>query len=157
MRQTSSERACWPGVRLREWERTKRRRSGTHRRHPSQCDPKLCCLPEVLRLSLSSTHLIGSQNARYCGPYFPHSLRQGVPPLPSRPRENDSQRPTESRPRGESSNLALASLWPASIPLTHPTSSQFNIALLRDVIILFTATGAARGVSGHTGGGASSC
>lgn len=26
-----------------------------------------------------------------------------------------------------------------------------NIQLLRDVIVLFTATGAARGVSGHTG------
>ncbi|KAM0752745.1 thiamine diphosphate-binding protein [Meredithblackwellia eburnea MCA 4105] len=29
---------------------------------------------------------------------------------------------------------------------------EFNIKLLRDVIILFTSTGAARGVSGHTGG-----
>ncbi|KIJ14420.1 transketolase [Paxillus involutus ATCC 200175] len=29
---------------------------------------------------------------------------------------------------------------------------QHNIQLLRDVIVLFTATGAARGVSGHTGG-----
>ncbi|KAK0434289.1 thiamine diphosphate-binding protein [Armillaria borealis] len=29
---------------------------------------------------------------------------------------------------------------------------KFNIQLLRDAIVLFTATGAARGVSGHTGG-----
>ncbi|SRR5216684_6367876 len=28
---------------------------------------------------------------------------------------------------------------------------QHNIQLLRDVIVLFTATGSARGVSGHTG------
>lgn len=28
----------------------------------------------------------------------------------------------------------------------------FNISLLRDSIVFFTATGAARGVSGHTGG-----
>ena len=28
---------------------------------------------------------------------------------------------------------------------------QANIQLLRDAIVLFTATGAARGVSGHTG------
>ncbi|PBK67697.1 thiamine diphosphate-binding protein [Armillaria solidipes] len=31
-------------------------------------------------------------------------------------------------------------------------SLKFNIQLLRDAIVLFTATGAARGVSGHTGG-----
>ena len=28
---------------------------------------------------------------------------------------------------------------------------QANVQLLRDAIVLFTATGAARGVSGHTG------
>jgi hypothetical protein len=28
---------------------------------------------------------------------------------------------------------------------------QFNIQLLRDAIVLFTATGSARGVTGHTG------
>ncbi|ESK95901.1 transketolase [Moniliophthora roreri MCA 2997] len=32
------------------------------------------------------------------------------------------------------------------------TTLKANIQLLRDVIVLFTATGAARGVSGHTGG-----
>jgi hypothetical protein len=31
------------------------------------------------------------------------------------------------------------------------TTLKENIQLLRDVIIFFTATGAARGVSGHTG------
>jgi hypothetical protein len=31
------------------------------------------------------------------------------------------------------------------------TTLKANIQLLRDVIVLFTATGAARGVSGHTG------
>ncbi|MEO1133317.1 MAG: transketolase, partial [Cyanobacteria bacterium J06639_1] len=29
---------------------------------------------------------------------------------------------------------------------------QFNIQLCRDAIVFFTATGAARGVGGHTGG-----
>ncbi len=28
---------------------------------------------------------------------------------------------------------------------------KYNIQLMRDAIVLFTATGAARGVSGHTG------
>ena len=28
---------------------------------------------------------------------------------------------------------------------------KFNVQLMRDAIVLFTATGAARGVSGHTG------
>ncbi|KZT27199.1 Thiamin diphosphate-binding protein [Neolentinus lepideus HHB14362 ss-1] len=45
-------------------------------------------------------------------------------------------------------------LDPSKPQLTEEQKSAllFNIQLLRDVIVLFTATGAARGVSGHTGG-----
>ncbi|KAF8622849.1 hypothetical protein AX15_006694 [Amanita polypyramis BW_CC] len=46
------------------------------------------------------------------------------------------------------------SLDPANAQLTEEQRSTLltNIQLLRDIIVLFTATGAARGVSGHTGG-----
>ncbi|KDR78732.1 hypothetical protein GALMADRAFT_137743 [Galerina marginata CBS 339.88] len=46
------------------------------------------------------------------------------------------------------------SLDPTKSKLTaeEKATLQANIQLLRDVIVLFTATGAARGVSGHTGG-----
>ncbi|KAF5339243.1 hypothetical protein D9758_013290 [Tetrapyrgos nigripes] len=46
------------------------------------------------------------------------------------------------------------SLDPSKPQLTEEQRSTLkaNIQLLRDVIVLFTATGAARGVSGHTGG-----
>jgi len=44
-------------------------------------------------------------------------------------------------------------LDPANPQLTAEQSQilKHNIQLLRDVIVLFTSTGAARGVSGHTG------
>ena len=46
------------------------------------------------------------------------------------------------------------SLDPANPKLTDEQRKDllFNIQLLRDVIVLFTASAAARGVSGHTGG-----
>lgn len=46
------------------------------------------------------------------------------------------------------------SLDPANPQLTDEQRKDllFNIQLLRDVIVLFTASAAARGVSGHTGG-----
>lgn len=45
------------------------------------------------------------------------------------------------------------SLDPKQPKLTAEQKSdlQANIQLLRDALVLFTATGAARGVSGHTG------
>jgi hypothetical protein len=46
------------------------------------------------------------------------------------------------------------SLDPANPKLTDEQRKDllFNIQLLRDVVVLFTASAAARGVSGHTGG-----
>jgi len=46
------------------------------------------------------------------------------------------------------------SLDPASPKLTDEQRKDllFNIQLLRDAIVLFTASASARGVSGHTGG-----
>lgn len=46
------------------------------------------------------------------------------------------------------------SLDPANPQLTDEQRKDllFNIQLLRDAIVLFTASAAARGVSGHTGG-----
>ncbi|EJT98028.1 transketolase [Dacryopinax primogenitus] len=48
-------------------------------------------------------------------------------------------------------NIALDPTKP-SLTAQEKEAIQYNIHLLRDAIILFTATGAARGVSGHTGG-----
>ena len=51
------------------------------------------------------------------------------------------------------SRIYRLKLDPANPQLTAEQKQilEHNIKLLRDVIVLFTATGAARGVSGHTG------
>lgn len=50
-------------------------------------------------------------------------------------------------------HIARIKLDPSNSKLTEEqrTTLKANIQLLRDAMILFTATGAARGVSGHTG------
>jgi len=64
------------------------------------------------------------------------------------PLEDPSLRfcPNQSSPR--------VSLDPANPQLTEEQRKDllFNIQLLRDAIVLFTASASARGVSGHTGG-----